>query len=134
MNAPVLQRRQSIWFVCLLFVWLWAPGSTQAALIERIMGESGFTKISVHQFYAINNERIAGRQTRQDVIDVLGLTGDDITEYDELAALAPSGSTALAEAQKSLFLNSVHSVFLLAEMRVTGYHTPTLVRSKLGLP
>ena len=117
-----------------LCVVLVLPCVAQAALVERIMGVTGFVKISVHQFYALNNERIAGRQTRQNVIDVLGLTGDDVTEYDALAALAPSGSTALAEAQKSLFLGQVHSVFLLAEVLTPGYHTPALVRSKLGLP
>jgi hypothetical protein len=108
--------------------------TAHAALIERLMGEPGVVKISVHTFFALNNERIHGRQTRQNVIDALGLSGDDITEYDALAALAPSGSTALAEAQKSLFLGSVHSVLLLGESRIVGYDTPALVRAKLGLP
>lgn len=112
---------------------LWWPINAEAGLIERLMGVQGFEKISVHQFFAINNERIAGRQTRQNVIDALSLTGNDITEYDALAALAPAGTTALAEAQKSLFLNSVHSVLILAEMRTAGYDTPALVRTKLGL-
>lgn len=110
------------------------PSWGEAALVERLMGIEGFEKITVHTFFALNNERIRGQVTRQDVIDALGLTGDDITEYDALAALAPSGSTALAEAQKSLFLGSVHSVFLLAEERVAGYSTPTEVRARLGLP
>jgi hypothetical protein len=114
-----------------LMVLLSSPA--HAALVERIMGEPGFVKISVHAFFALNNERIHGRQTRQNVIDALSLSGDDITEYDALAALAPSGSTALAEAQKSLFLGSVHSVFLLGEVRAVGYDTPALVRAKLGL-
>lgn len=109
------------------------PISSHAALIERLMGINGYEKIAVHTFFALNNERIQGRQTRQNVIDALNLTGDDITEYDALAALAPSGSTALAEAKKSLFLGSIHSVLLLAEERVTGYTTPTEVRAKLGL-
>ena len=120
---------------CLLILTLLAlPTLAQAALVERLMGIGGFEKIAVHTFFALNNERIQGRQTRQNVIDALGLTGADITEYDALAALAPSGSTALAEAQKSLFLGSVHSVFLLAEERVAGYSTPAEVRAKLGLP
>lgn len=121
------------WLIILLAVLL-APSLAQAALVERIMGMPGFAKISVHTFYAINNERIASRQTRQNVIDALGLTGDDITEYDALAALAPTGTTALAEAQKAHFLGQVHSVFLLAEVRAPGYDTPAAVRSKLGLP
>lgn len=107
--------------------------TAHAALVERLMGEPGFAKISVHAFFAINNERIHGRQTRQNVIDALSLSGADITEYDTLAALAPSGSTALSEAQKSLFLGSIHSVLLLAELKIAGYDTPALVRAKLGL-
>ena len=110
------------------------PSLSQAALVERLMGMPGFSRISVHTFYALNNERIAGRQTRQNVIDALELTGDDITEYDALAALAPTGTTALAEAQKAHFLGQVHSVFLLAEVRIEGYDTPAAVRAKLGLP
>lgn len=117
-----------------LLIILLSSVSVQAALVERIMGMPGFVKISVHTFYAINNERIAGRQTRQNVIDTLGLAGADITEYDALAALAPTGTTALAEAQKAHFLGQVHSVFLLAEVRAPGYDTPAAVRSKLGLP
>ena len=120
--------------VILLASVLVVPITAEAGLIERLMGVPGFEKIAVHQFFAINNERIVGRQTRQNVIDALGLTVADITEYDALAALAPSGTTALAEAQKSSFLNSVHSVLILAEMRTAGYDTPALVRAKLGLP
>lgn len=117
----------------LVLAFCLSPAWSQAALVERIMGEPGYQKISVHTFYALNNERIQGRQTRQNVIDALGLAGDDITEYDALAALAPTGGTALAEAQKSLFLNSVHSIFILAEVSAPGYDTPALVRAKLWL-
>lgn len=112
---------------------LWVPVNAEAGLIERLMGVQGFEKISVHQFFAINNERIAGKQTRQNVIDALGLTAADLTDYDALAAQAPGGSTALAEAQKSLFLNTIHSVLILAEMGTAGYNTPALVRARLGL-
>ncbi len=119
--------------ICLILIVLLVPLSAQAALIERLMGMDGVAKIGVHTFFAINNERIHGRQTRQNVIDRLALTGADITEYDALAALAPSGTTALAEAQKSLFLSSVHSILLLAEERIVGYSTPAEVRAKLGL-
>lgn len=117
----------------LILALLLTPWTAEAALVERIMGIDGFEKIHVHKFFALNNERIQGRQTRQNVIDALGLTGDDITEYDALAALAPTGTTVLAEAQKTMFLESVHSIFILAEERVTGYSTPAQVRAKLGL-
>lgn len=105
-----------------------------AGLIERIMGEPGFAKIAVHTFFALNNERIHGRQTRQNVIDALKLSASDIVEYDALVGLAPVGVAALDEAKKGHFLNSVHSIFLLAEVRMPGYNTPAQVRSKLGLP
>lgn len=119
----------------MLGVALWvAPSISQAALIERIMGEPGAEKIRVHVFYALNHQRIEGALTRQNVIDALGLTGADITEYDALAALAPTGTAALNVAQKAMFLESIHSIFILAEERVTGYSTPAQVRAKLGLP
>ena len=110
------------------------PSISQAALVERLMGWPGFQKIIVHEFYGLNNERIHGRQTRQNVIDALGLAGDDITEYDALAALAPTGSTALDIAQKSMYLITIHAIFLLGESRPPGYSTPSELRLKLGLP
>lgn len=120
--------------VLILLLFILLPfASSEAALVERLMGLPGFDKIEVHEFYALNNERINNRQTRQNVIDALGLVGGDITEYDALVALAPSGSTALAEAQKSMYLNSIHSILMLAEIRVAGYSTATEVRGKLGL-
>lgn len=122
------------WVIILAMVGVLLPSLGHAALVERIMGWPGAEKISVHTFFALNHQRIEGVLTRQNVIDLLGLSGDDITEYDALAALAPTGSTALNVAQKAMFLESVHSVFLLAEVRMTGYSTPTEVRAKLGLP
>lgn len=107
------------------------PSVSHAGLIERLMGEPGYAKISVHTFWAANNERIHGRFTRQNVIDVLGLTGQDITDYDALAAIAPSGATTANEIAKGRFLNSVHSIFLLAEVRVPGYATPAEVLAKI---
>ena len=90
-------------------------------------------KIRVHTFFAANHQRIDSALTRQDVIDMFVMQADDITEYDLLATLAPTGTTALAVAQKAMFIEKVHSIFILAESRMTGYGTPTLVRTKLGL-
>jgi hypothetical protein len=89
--------------------------------------------IHVHAFFAANHQRIEGQLTRQQVIDMFVLDADEITEYDTLAALAPNGSSALATAQKAMFIESIHAVFLLAEERMTGYTTPALVRAKLGI-
>ena len=122
------------WVIILAMVGAMLPSLGHAALVERLMGWPGFQKILVHEFYGLNNERIQGRQTRQNVIDALGLTGDDITEYDALVALAPTGSTAIDIAQKSMYLYTIHAVFLLGETRPAGYSTPAELRAKLGLP
>ena len=108
------------------------------ALVERMMGlaADGVTpadNIPVHTFFAANHQRIEGKLNRQNVIDMLGLVGADITEYDALVALAPTGATALNVAQKAMYLEGIHSVFLLAEQRLPGYATPAQVRTKLGL-
>jgi hypothetical protein len=108
------------------------------ALVERLMGlaDDGVTpvpNIHVHAFFAANHQRIAESLTRQQVIDMFALDADEVIEYDALAALAPTGTNALATAQKAMFIESVHAVFLLAEERLVGYETPALVRTKLGL-
>jgi len=111
------------------------------ALIERLMGlaDDGTTpvgqpqKIPVHYFFAANHQRIEGQLTRQEVIDLFVLEADDVTEYDTLAALAPTGTNALATAQKAMFIESIHAVLMLAEGRYAGYSTPALVRGKLGI-
>ena len=102
------------------------------ALIERLMGLEA-PKIPVHAFYAANNQRIETAITRQDVIDMFALDAAAIAEYDALAALAPTGSSALAVAQKAMFIEEVHSVLILAEGRYPGYDTPALIRTKLGI-
>jgi len=123
----------------MLVLFFMVPGLVQAALVERLMGlaDDGVTpgpNISVHKFFAANHQRIEGKLTRDQVIAILGITGAEVTEYDALAALAPTGTTAIDIARKAMYLDGVHSIFLLAEVRAPGYNTPALVRSKLGLP
>lgn len=89
--------------------------------------------IAVHTFFAANHERIEGRLTRQNVIDFFGMNAATIAEYDALAALAPTGTSALATAQKAMFVEKIHAVLLLAGAPFPGYHTPAAVRAKLGL-
>lgn len=104
------------------------------ALVERLMGWSASDiKIPVHDFFAANHQRIDGLITRQNVIDMFSMSAADITEYDTLAALAPTGTSAAATANKAMFIEKVHSVFILAEGRYTGYSTPAEVRIKLGI-
>ncbi len=101
------------------------------ALIERLMGVE--EKITVHAFFAANHQRIDGALTRAQVIAMFNMTANDTTEYDALAALAPTGTQALNVAQKSMFIEKIHAVFILAEGRYAGYATPAEVRSKLGI-
>jgi hypothetical protein len=111
------------------------------ALVERLMGlaDDGTTpvgqpqKIPVHAFFAANHQRIEAAVTRADIISLFVLDADDVTEYDTLAALAPTGTNALQTAQKAMFIEKMHAVLILAEGRYAGYDTPTVVRTKLGL-
>lgn len=91
-------------------------------------------KIPVHDFFAACQELIAGRLTVAQIKTALAMDASEQTEFDELVAIAPAGSTTAAIANKSIFVNSVHAVFTLAHGRYTGYATPANVRSKLGLP
>lgn len=102
------------------------------ALVERLMAlEEPW--LPVHAFFAANYERIEGRLTRQQVIDMFAMNLAAIVEYDALAATAPTGTNALAMALKALFVEKIHAVFILAEGRYDGYNTIMAVRAKLGL-
>lgn len=102
------------------------------ALIERIMALEE-PRIPVHYFFAANQEAIEGNVTVAQVKAAFAMDSAAATEYDSIVALAPSGGSALAVAQKSLYVSRVHAVFMLAEGRFTGYDTPAAVRTKLGI-
>lgn len=101
------------------------------ALVERLMGIE-LPKIPVHDFFAAAQEIIAGQLTAAQVKNALGLDAAASTEFDTLAGTAPSGTSALATAQKALWVERMHGVFILAEGRYQGYDTPAGVRAKLG--
>jgi len=117
------------------------------ALIERLMGldsdgvstapdeseDPTRAKIAVHDFFAAQSEIIAGRLTLAQVKNYLQMDTESQAEYDALAATAPIGTTALAMANKALFIEKIHGVFILAESRYPGYSTPAEVRSKLEI-
>ena len=90
-------------------------------------------RIPAHAFFAANHERIEGRLTRQEVIDLFAMDAATIVEYDVLAATAPTGTNALQTALKALFIEKVHAIFILANGRYAGYDTPAAVRTKLGI-
>lgn len=102
------------------------------ALVERLMALET-PRIHVHTFFAAIHERVGGALTRQQVLDMFALDAAAIVDYDALAALAPSGGSALAEAQRAHYINRVHAVFILAESRMPGYTTPAEVRAKFGI-
>lgn len=102
------------------------------ALVERLMGLEE-PKIPVHDFFAAAMEIIAGRLTVAQVKTALSLDTAGQSEFDALAATAPTGTSATALANKGLWVNSMHSVFVLAEGGYAGYNTPAAVRSKLGI-
>lgn len=102
------------------------------ALVERLMGLEA-PKIPVHTFFAAQGEVIAGRLTLAQVKTFLEMDAAAQTEYDALAATAPTGSTSTALANKALFVEKLHGIFILAEDRIPGYSTPAEVRAKLGI-
>lgn len=102
------------------------------ALIERLMGVEE-PKIPVHDFFAAQSEVIAGRLTLAQIKNYLNLDAAAQAEYDALAATAPTGSTATATANKAIFIEKIHAVFILAEQGYPGYSTPAEVRTKLGI-
>jgi hypothetical protein len=122
------------------------------ALIERLMGlaDDGISpapkesedparcKIPVHAFFAAQGEIMAGRLTVAGVKTFLQMDTACAAEYDLLATTAPTGTTAAAVAAKAIFIEKIHSIFILAEMRfvgnhVPGYSTPAEIRSRLGI-
>ena len=110
------------------------------ALVERLMGldptgtvPDDANKIPVHDFFAASHEIIMGRLTVAQVKAALAMDVATAAEFDVLVATAPTGSSATALANKSLYVSSMHSVFILAEKRYAGYATPAQVRTKLGI-
>jgi hypothetical protein len=108
------------------------------ALIERLMNVStddtpGNRRIPVHDFFAAQSEVMAGKITVAQVKSFLNMDSATATEYDALVATAPTGTSAAALANKALFVNGVHSKFILAEKRYPGYSTPAELRANLGI-
>ena len=101
-------------------------------LVERLMKEEE-PRIAVHAFFAAQQEIISGRLTAAQVKAFLQMDATAAAEYDAMIALAPTGTSATALANKALYVSGIHSIFILAEHRVPGYSTPTEVRAKLGL-
>lgn len=102
------------------------------ALVERLMGLEE-PKIPVHDFFAAQSEVIAGRLTLAQIKNFLNMDAAAQAEYDAIAATAPTGSSSTALANKALFIEKIHAIFILAEETYPGYSTPAEVRTKLGI-
>jgi len=102
------------------------------ALVERLMALEE-PRIPVHVFFAAQSEIIRGALTVAQVKSFLNMDVAAKTEYDLLVATAPTGTSATALANKALFVDKLHSIFMLAEGRYPQYSTPSEVRAKLGI-
>jgi len=100
------------------------------ALVERLMkiDPDSDRFIPVHDFFAACHEINQGNLTVAQVKTFLAMDASDETDFDALIALSPGSA-----AGKALFVESIHSVFILAESRYPGYDTPANVRTKLGI-
>ena len=99
-------------------------------LVERLMHQDPDESrhIAVHTFFAAMVELAEGEITVAQIKGLLSTTAEDDVDFDALVALAPAGDAA-----RSLYVNRIHSVFILAEAGIPGYSTPTEVRSKLNI-
>ena len=86
--------------------------------------------IRVHQFFAAITEMMAGQLTAAQVQTFYAMTAEDLADWNAIAALIPPPSQ---NANRVMFLERIHAVFILAERRVPLYSTPTEVRARLGL-
>jgi len=103
------------------------------ALVERLMHEPTEPIdrfIRVHQFFAAITEMMAGQLTAAQVQTFYAMTAEDLADWNAIAALIPPPSQT---ANRVMFLERIHAVFILAERRVPLYSTPTEVRARLGL-
>jgi hypothetical protein len=104
------------------------------ALVERLMHwptEPEADWISVHQFFAAQHEVMMGYLTTANVKTYLAMDAGDIADYDAMIANTPPANQ---KADRALYIERIHAVFILAEQRVTQYTTPAEVRTKLNIP
>lgn len=100
------------------------------ALVERLMhlDPDPARQMAVHTFFAAVNEVGQGFLTSAQVQTYYAMTAEDLVDWNAVAALMPGAAAA-----KALFIERIHGVFILAEVRAPGYDTPAAVRTKLGI-
>jgi len=106
------------------------------ALIERLMfheSEPSNDHIDPALFFHAAIEVIVGNLTGAQVQGFLNMDAGDIADWNAMAALLPSGSTALAIATRLQMVTDWLAIFQLAGGRFPGYITPAQVRAKVGI-
>lgn len=87
------------------------------SLIDRLSGVDGANEIATHQFYSALVEWDAGEMTRATIVSHFVLSVDDETDLDWLKGKLD------ASANKKIFLDRIHNIFLLAEAGFPGYQS-----------
>lgn len=105
------------------------------ALYDRILGDVE-PKIPVHAFQALLAEfgrgQITGAQAQSAIFTLTGesLDQDGVTEAQALLATVTAQSGTVNRLAR---VKLIDDVLLLAESRVTGYSTPALIKTRLGV-
>ena len=103
------------------------------ALIERLMHDASEPEaryIAVHEFFAAVTELVYGKLTAAQIQAYYAMTAADLVDWNALAAQIPAANQTAARA---LYVEHLHSAFILAEHRVMTYSTPAEVRTRLGI-
>jgi hypothetical protein len=103
-------------------------------------------KVQAHKFFAVIQEVLAGRETAARARDVhfavrgtVDASGrSDLQDWNALIALLPpiaipGSPTPLELVNRSNYVQSIHTIHLLGEVRADGYDTPAKIRAKLGI-
>ena len=97
------------------------------SLIDRLSNDED-PKIPVHQFYAALAEYAAGAITRAGLVSYFQMSAEDETELDALIA----DYQAAPADRKQEFLEFVHRIFILAEVKAPGYDTKAALNTRIN--
>jgi len=97
------------------------------SLLDKLAGDQE-PKLPVHQFYAALAEFAAGAVTRQNVVDYFQLDSADEVELDFLIA----EYQATDPTRQQEFLEFIHRIFMLAEVKVPGYDSNAALSTRIS--
>jgi len=96
------------------------------SLLDRLSGAQE-PKLPVHQFWASLSEYAGGHISEADIQSAFGLTGgDDLTEWEWLR------DKYIASTDKPGFVESMHTIFMLAEKSLYGYNVKATVQARIN--